>query len=110
MKSWRKLAKRLIYAYDKDDRGLLPLPAGYSWHDLGDLQRQHGSDEDCLKAVIEIFLQGRGWYQQPSWGTVLQSLCNANELQLAADVKSYAKPLQGVCIIFIDGHCEIFFD
>ena len=107
VKSWRKLAKELLYAYDGDDpfRSLLPL--GYSLHNLDDLQLQWGTDEDCLKSVIEIFLQGRGRYKQPSWRAVLWSLCNANELQLAASIKSYAEPLQSVCTIFIDGHCEI---
>ena len=107
VKSWRKLAKQLIYAYNEDDLFLPDHPAGCSQHNLDDLQRQRGTDEDCLKAVIEIFLQGRGQYKQPSWKAVLQSLYNANELQLAASIKSYAEPLQGVCTIFIDGHCEI---
>ena len=104
VKNWKNLAKRLIYAYDKDDRLLRPRrPPGYSLHNLDDL---HGSDEDCLKAVIEIFLQGRG-RKQPFWGAVLWSLYDANELQPAASIKSYAELLQGACIIFIDGHCEI---
>ena len=101
VKSWRKLAKELLYAYDKDDgefsRFFLPLDSS---HDLDDLQ---GSDKDCLKAVIEIFLQGRGRYKQPSWRVVLQSLYNANELQPAANIKSYAEPLQGVCTFLLMG-------
>ena len=67
--------------------------------DLDALQRQHGSDEECLKAVIEKFLQGQEFrYKRPSWRAVLLSLCNANEIQLASSIKSYAEPLQGVCI------------
>ena len=103
VKSWRKLAKGLLYAIDKEDNGLPLPPVGYSEHNLDDLQLQCGTDEDCLKAVIEIFLQGRGRYKQPSWEAVLQSLYDANELRLAASIKSYAEPLQGVCITFIDG-------
>ena len=106
VKSWRKLSKQLIYAYDNNPNPndlfrILPHP-GYSWHNLDDLQHQRGTNEDCLKAVIEIFLQGRG-REQPSWRAVLQSLYNANELQLAASIKSYAEPLQGVCIILLMG-------
>ena len=91
---------QLAYAYDKDN--LLPPvhPIGYSLHNLDDLQLQWGTDEECLQAVIEIFLQGRGRYEQPSWRAVLWSLYNADELQLAASIKSYAEPLQGVCTIF----------
>ena len=91
---------QLLYAYDKDD------PIRYldcSYHNLDDLQRQHVTDQDCLKSVIEIFLQGRGRYEQPSWGAMLRSLYDANELQLAASIKSYAEPLQGVCIILLMG-------
>jgi hypothetical protein len=109
VKSWRKLAKKLVYAYDeeveKDDEWMSPVPTGVSQHNLDDLQHRHVTDEDCLKTVIDIFLQGRGRYKQPSWGAVLQSLYNATELQLATSIKSYAEPLQGVCIIVIDGHC-----
>ena len=107
VKSWRKLAKQLIYTHDRDDRLPPRLPRrGCSRHNLDDLQRHRGTDEDCLKTVIEIFLQGRGQYKQPSWRAVLWSLRNANELQLAAGIKSYAEPLQGVCTIFIDGNCS----
>ena len=98
VKSWRKLAKKLIYAYDKDDQEPPPPAAGY--HNLDDLQ---GSDEDCLKAVIEIFLQERGPYEQLSWRAVLLSLRNADELQLSASIKSYAEPQQGVCTILLMG-------
>ena len=107
VKSWRKLAKKLIYAYNEEDgvrlRRRPRLPPGCSWHNLDDLQRRRGTDKDCPKGVIEIFLQGRGRYKQLSWGAVLQSLYNANELQLAASIKSYAEPLQGVCIILLMG-------
>ena len=100
VKSWRKLAEGLVYTYD---RPKLFLPPGYSQHNLDVLQRLHDTNEDCLKAVIEIFLQGRGQYKQPSWRAVFRSLYNADELRLAASIKSYAEPLQGVCIILLMG-------
>lgn len=104
VKSWWKLAKKLIGAYDKEDH--FHYLGG---EDLDDLQHQYGSDEECLKAVIEKFLQGQGArYKQPSWRAVLLSLCNANEIQLTSSIKSYAEPLQGVCIkINIDMLCGI---
>jgi hypothetical protein len=101
VKSWKKLAKRLIYTYNKSDKvRVIPSP-GYFEHNLDDLQHRHGSDEDCLKTVIDIFLQGRGQHKQPSWGAVLWSLYNTNELQLATSIKSYAEPLQGVCALLL---------
>ena len=99
MKSWRKLAKQLIEAYDQDD-----ITSCYysDDEDLDALQRQHGSDEECLKAVIKKFLKGRGsQYEKPSWRAVLQSLYNANEIQLASSIKNYAEPLQGMCIVVV---------
>ena len=98
VKSWRKLAKELLYAYDEGD---YDYRSYYSDdEDLNDLQNQHGSDEECLKAVIEKFLEGKGsQYEKPSWRAVLLSLYNANEIQLASSIKNCAEPLQGVCIV-----------
>ena len=96
VKSWRKLAKGLILAYDRDDR----WGKYQGFENLDFLQHLYGSNEECLKAVIEKFTQGKGdRYIQPSWRAVLQSLCNAKEVQLASSIKSYAEPLQGVCIV-----------
>ena len=108
VKSWRSLAKELIYARDEDERGLYFIhpPRGCSRHDLDDLYHRHGSDEECLKAVIEVFLQGKGLYEHPSWGAMLVSLYSANELQLAANIKSYAEPQQGMYTADVYYHRE----
>ena len=45
MRSWWTLAKQLFSTTDEL---------------LDDFQRQHGSDEDCLKAVLESFFLGEG--------------------------------------------------
>ena len=58
------------------------------------IQRQHVSDEACLKAVIEGFLSGKGYYK-PSWRAVIWSLYRANEIQLAEHIRSYAEPVKG---------------
>ena len=69
----------------------------YSLVDLDALQSEHGSDEECLKAVIDMFIQGKGGrYEEPSWMAVLHSLYNANEFQLATSIKCYAEPLEGM--------------
>ena len=99
VKSWRRLAKQLIQAYDEDD----DLYTSDD-EDLDALQHQYGSDEECLKSLIEKFLQGKGGrYEQPSWRAVIWSLYKANEIQLASHIKSYGEPLQGVCIVCIIG-------
>ena len=61
---------------------------------LDAIQRQHISDEACLKAVVEAFLLGEGRYQ-PSWRSVIHSLHEAGESHLAEKIKTNAEPHQG---------------
>ena len=77
VQSWRRLGKHLVYS------------------NLDHIQHQHGSDEDCLKAVVEKFLQGEGLYQQPSWRAVIWSLYKTNEITLADQIRSRAELVQG---------------
>ena len=93
VRRWRTLAKYLVLGYDKDDDG-------YSWFgtDLDALQRQYGSNEDCIKAVVSKFLQGEGQYRPASWRGVIWSLYEANEIQLADSIRSYGERLEGVCL------------
>ena len=93
VRNWRTLAKHLVRAYDKDDR------RRYGATDLDALQREHGSDVDCLKTVVRQFLQGKGGlYRQASWRAVIWSLYEANEIQLADQIRSYGEQLEGVCL------------
>ena len=62
---------------------------------LGAIQRQHVSDEACLKTVIEDFLGGKSRYHQPSWRGLIWSLYQSNENQLAEHIRSCAEPVQG---------------
>ena len=102
VKSWRKLAKELVYAYDQDDGQYSYMLYVPNSTDLDTLQRRHGFDEECLKFVIEKFLQGKGGrYKQPSWRAVIWSLYKANEIQLASHIKSYGELLQGVCAVYV---------
>ena len=95
VKRWRTLAKHLVYGYDNDDDEY----RGYRGStDLDSLQREHGSDEDCLKAVVSKFLQGEGQYWPASWRGVIWSLYKANEIQLADQIRSYGERLEGVCL------------
>ena len=69
--------------------------------DLDDLQRQHGSDQDCLKAIVKRFLNGKGGrYQQPTWRAIIYSLYRANESQLVDQFRSYAEPVKGEIMYF----------
>ena len=92
---WRTLAKHLVRGYDKDDDENKKY---YGSTDLDALQHEHGSDEDCLKAVVSKFLQGKGQYRPESWRGVIWSLYEANEIQLADQIQSYGERLTGVCL------------
>ena len=78
VQSWRTLGQHIFLLSNK----------------LDDIQRQHVSDEACLKAVIEGFLSSKGRYK-PSWRAVIWSLYKANEIQLAEHIRSYAEPVKG---------------
>ena len=80
-----------------------------SWRSLGEgmgcsswqlkgIQQQHYSDEDCLKAVVELFFINGGRFNQPSWRAVIWILYETNEFQLAEQIRSYAEPVQGAVI------------
>ena len=93
VRNWRTLAKHLVY--DKDDN---KYRSYYHATDLDAFQREHGSDEDCLKAVVRQFLQGgRGRYSQ-TWRAVIWYFYTANEIQLADQIRSYGEQLEGVCL------------
>ena len=80
VRNWRTLGRCIYFPYSFDPDAI---------------QRQHVSDEACLKAVIEGFLSGKGYYKQPSWRAVIWSLYKANEIQLAEHIRSYAEPVKG---------------
>ena len=95
VKRWRTLAKQLVGAYDQyDDKNIV---RGIN---LDALQRQHHSDEDCLKTIIERFLEGKPhhWYWLPTWRAVIWCLYLSDEIHLAEQIQSYGEQLEGVCL------------
>ena len=95
VKRWRTLAKQLVMAYDQyDERSIV------SGINLDDLQRQHHSDEDCLKTIVERLLEGKGryLYRTPSWRAVIWCLYLSDEIHLAEQIQSYGEQLEGVCL------------
>ena len=71
---------------------------GFGVLDTDSIKRQHVSNEACLKAVVEKFLLGEGFYQ-PSWRRVIHSLDMKNEVQLADKIRSFGEPVQGECTV-----------
>ena len=60
------------------------------------IEDQHVSTEARLKAVVELFLLGKGRYQ-PSWRAVIHALHWSNQYQYVHDIKSYAEAVDGKC-------------
>ena len=100
----------------QDWRPLCSVMLGYA--KLGEIQRQHDSDEDCLKDVVERFLRGESTiykkevverflqggsvlYKKPSWRAVIWCLYEAKEIQLAEQIRSYAEGVQGTVIMVL---------
>ena len=81
VRSWRSLGEGMGFLFQLDN-----------------IQQQHDSDEDRLKALVEYFLKYGGQFQQPSWRAMILCLYTANELQLAEQIRSYAEPVQGTVI------------
>jgi hypothetical protein len=89
-RSWRALGQHIYFLYS---------------YKLNDIQLWHVSDEACLKAVIEGFLSGKGYYNQPSWRALIWSLYKANEIQLAENIRSFAEPVQGNELCYLCREC-----
>ena len=77
------------------------------WRDFGlellgnlflvdEIECQHVSTEARLKAVVESFLLGKGYYQ-PSWRRVIHKLHESNQYQYVPGIKSYAEAVEGEC-------------
>ena len=89
MRSWRELAQWLMgWADYKGSKGREKLDA---------IRRHHGSNDACLKAVVEAFLLGEGRYQ-PSWRRLIHALHKAEQSHLAEKIKTNAEPHQGECV------------
>ena len=86
--------------------GVLKFLPGVAWRTLGEslipggvfheIARQHQSDDSCLRAVIECWLQGEGWDKEPSWRALIWRLDEKNETRAVADtIRHFAEPLPG---------------
>ena len=91
---------------------VLKFVPGVAWRALGerfipsgvfdDIERQHQSDESCLHAVIECWLQGDGVDEEPSWRRIIWALDEEKETRSAADnIRHFAEPLPGKSYDFI---------
>ena len=89
--AWRELGKRLIpyIVYNRESRQ-------WDYPKLDEIAQQHQSDDSCLRAVIECWLQGEGLDKEPSWRRIIWELDDATETSTAADaIRHFTEPLPG---------------
>ena len=88
--AWRKLGEGLI-------RGDYNLQSHqWDYPKLDEIEKQHHSDDSCLHAVIECWLQGEGRDEDPSWRALIWRLDGATETRAAADsIRHFAEPPPG---------------
>jgi hypothetical protein len=83
---WVELARWLLDLADfRSDEELEKITA---------IEREHVSNEACLKFVVESFLLGEGRYH-PSWRMLIHRLYWEGESNLAEKIKTNAEPQQG---------------
>ena len=84
---------------------ILTVVQGVPWRSLGarifpsgiydEIDRQHHTDDDRLRAVVQRFLQGDGVDKEPSWRRIILALDGANETRAANSIRHFAEPLTG---------------
>ena len=96
--AWRKLGERLLFCTVSG--GQLTYPK------LDEIEKQHQSDESCLRAVIECWLKGDEMDGEPSWRRIIWRLDGANETRPVADsIRHFAEPLPGKsCTVYMSSH------
>ena len=72
--NWRTLGEELIFDSDVDK-----------------IEKQHESDDDRLRAVVEHWMQ----MGEPSWRRIIWGLDGANETRTAEKIRNFAEPVQG---------------
>ena len=76
--NWRRLGERL-FIYGK----------------LDEIEQLYQSDDDCLRAVIECWMQGDGVDKEPSWRRIIYALDGADGTRIADKIRHFAEPVSG---------------
>ena len=78
VKNWRELGRWLLPFNDEK---------------LNAIQRENTTDQDRLRAAVELWLKGEGL--SPSWRSLVYSLDWAGELTVADPIRGFAEPPRG---------------
>ena len=81
VKNWRELGGWLFLCSSDSE-------------ELNAILRENTTDQDRLRAAVELWLKGEGHYP-PSWRSLIYSLDNAGELTVADPIRGFAEPPRG---------------
>ena len=86
---------------------ILTAVQGVAWRNLGrylfwnkpnsyldEIEAQYQSDDECLRALIDHWLEGEG-QEQPSWRALIYNLDWAKETEVADKIRQFAEPVSG---------------
>ena len=62
---------------------------------VDEIEQLYQPDGDCLRAVIECWMQGDGVDKQPSWRRIICALDCADEMRIADNIRHFAEPVSG---------------
>ena len=85
--NWRTLGEKLLPVEIQGTRLIYPK--------VDKIERLHQSDGDCLRAVVECWMQGEGKHEEPSWRRIIWELDDANETRTADNIRIFAESVQG---------------
>ena len=78
---WRKFGESLFYPLGSEK--------------LKAIQKENTSDQDRVRAAVELWLKGKGEGHPPSWRSLIYSLDWAGELTVADPIRGFAEPPRG---------------
>ena len=79
---WRKLGEWLFLCSPDSE-------------ELNAIQRENTTDQDRLRAAVELWLKGEGKGFPRSWRSLVYSLDRAGELTVADPIRGFAEPPRG---------------
>ena len=84
---WRRLGEELLPG--EIIQGTLYYPK------VDEIQQQHLSDGDRLRAVVETWVQGGGIHKEPSWRGLIWALDYLNMTGVADTIRDLSEPVLG---------------
>ena len=86
--NYKTLAEEILHEeYSAEGEGFYPK--------LDEIELLYQYHDDCLRAVIECWMQGDGIDEKPSWRRIICALDGAKETRIANNIRHHAEPVPG---------------